>query len=252
LDLLVGYLQAHFESTIKTLPKLLENGEITFDLLWALFPPMTIVYSVCDDSEQPHCSILDSIEEKQTISKDRYLALQVHRIHHDGKVFGEASDVLIVSDFPGVKPIQSLDAFPLRCHENMEEVKSTLIKRGRRFTSLSGVIHCAYTGLAHVKRHREKTFKFNVKGRLMVDPLSFKEHNPNYSNPRIYGTSRRIGSTLVDKGDYALEVLGDGGNSITMSRPRTSFKPEDMTDEEFLICSATVLGFTLDKRAWGR
>jgi len=254
LELLVRFLQSHFASAIKTLPKLLEHGEITFDLLWALFRPNSIVYSVDEHSEQPECTMVDFGDDKEGM-RGRFFGLDVRNINWDGKVFGEVSDIIVIYEFPGAQPITSLDAFPLEYHQDMGTVKSTLIKRGRRFTALAGVHHCAYSGLAHVKKDPPaKTVKFSAKGRLMVDSLTFREHSPNYNSPRVIGSvGRAIGGIRARMNELAGDLVDNTSDPIQAeSRSHIISDPNTMKDNDLLICSPTVLGFSLEKRIWGQ
>lgn len=242
LELLVRFLLSHFASAIKTLPKLLEHGEITFDLLWALFPPNTIVYSLDEHSEQPECTIVDFGEGKEGV-RGKFFALDVRNINWDGKVFGEVSDIVVIFEFQGAQSITSLDAFPLQYHKDVENVKSTLINRGRKFTTLAGVHHCSYTGLAHVKKDPpHKTIKFSAKGRLMVDSLTFREHNPNYNSPRVIGSvGRAIAGIRARQNSLSSDLADNTSNHVVERRSNIISDPEHMKDNELLICSPSKL-----------
>lgn len=112
LNLLVRFLRSHFASAIKTLPELLEQGRITFDLLWALFPPNSIVYSIDDHSEQPECTIVDFGEEREGM-RGKFFALDVRNINFDGKVFGDVTDIVVLWEFAGAQSITSVSySFP--------------------------------------------------------------------------------------------------------------------------------------------
>src|SRR5690606_4303809 len=52
LALLVDYVVTDFSPTAKRLYPLLQHHEITFDLLWALFLPNTLVYTTCPGSQE--------------------------------------------------------------------------------------------------------------------------------------------------------------------------------------------------------
>ena len=246
--MLIRFLQEHYASIIKTLPELLERGEITFDLLWTLFPPNTVVYTSCVYSEEPKCLIFDFGEER-ILKKGKFYVLQCRYLDFNGKLLGEVISNLLIPEFRGAKPIKSLEAFPLKYHQEMIKVKSELIERGRRFASLKGIHHTAYQGLAHQKRKGEP-FKFSVKGRIMVDPIAFKEHNPNYERPRVDGLSGR--DILGIRNDILNDILAEGlGLTDDIKNGRDKNKTSEMKDEEFLVCGPTVLGFSLDRRAWG-
>ena len=222
---------------------------MTFDLLWILFPPNTVVYTSCVYSEEPKCLVFDFGEEK-ILKKGKFYILQCRYLDFNGKVLGEVISNLLIPDFRGAKPITSLEAFPLKYHQEMAKVKSELIERGRRFASLKGIHHTAYQGLAHQKRKGEP-FKFSVKGRIMVDPIAFKEHNPNYERPRVDGLSGR--DILGIRNDVLNDILAEGlGLTDDIKQGGDKNKTSEMKDEEFLVCGPTVLGFSLDRRAWGK
>lgn len=222
---------------------------MTFDLLWTLFPPNTLVYTSCVYSEEPKCLVFDFGEEK-ILKKGKFYVLQCRYLDFNGKVLGEVISNLLIPEFRGAKPITSLEAFPLKYHQEMVKVRSELIERGRRFASLSGIHHTAYQGLAHQKRKGEP-FKFSVKGRIMVDPIAFKEHNPNYERPRVDGLSGR--DILGIRTDVLHDILAEGlGLTDDIKNTGDKNKTGEMKDEEYLVCGPTVLGFSLDRRAWGK
>ncbi|KAH9903164.1 P-loop containing nucleoside triphosphate hydrolase protein [Cubamyces lactineus] len=54
LNHLLSYLKETYSTTLDSLASLLEHGEITFDLLWALFVPgKTTVYTLCPVTSEP-------------------------------------------------------------------------------------------------------------------------------------------------------------------------------------------------------
>lgn len=257
LGMLVHYLQNHFASTIGSLPQLLAHGEITYDLLWALFPPNSIVYTTCVYSEQPKCLVYDHGEDKM-IKDQKYFVLSGRYLDFDGKKFGEVSGGTAIPEFRGARHITTLESFPLKYHNEREELQSRLIKRGRHFASLKGIHHVSYDGLAH-KKIQGKAVKLTVKGRIMVDPQSFREHDPNYQRPQIDGVAledlprlRRSDlhdMLLVEPGMGIPDMNGVGPHE-TKRHIDAGLKPSEMKDLQLLICSPTVLGFSLDRRVW--
>ena len=208
-----------------------------------------MVYTSCVYSEEPKCLIFDFGEER-ILKKGKFYVLQCRYLDFNGKLLGEVISNLLIPEFRGAKPIKSLEAFPLKYHQEMAKVKTELIERGRRFASLKGIHHTAYQGLAHQKRKGEP-FKFSVKGRIMVDPIAFKEHNPNYERPRVDGLSGR--DILGIRNDILNDILTEGlGLTDDVKHGGDKKKMSEMKDEEFLVCGPTVLGFSLDRRAWGK
>lgn len=220
----------------------MEHFEITYELLWALFRPNALLYTTCPGSEQPRCLIFDSGEEKWTSPGEKQFELQCRYFDYNGKSFGEVTTFLYISRFYGVKKIASLDVFPLQYHESKTEVTRNLVERGRKFTTLMGTHHCNYKGLAYIQQ-AAGPFQFTVEGRIMIDAASFKEKNPNYGSQRITKSSDAIVYIFTDQdSDMKQDQKGISSKALV---------PSEMRDEELLLCSPTVLGFSLSKRSWG-
>jgi hypothetical protein len=322
LTLFIDYITTDYASTTKRLDPLMEHQEITFDLLWTLFLPNTLVYTVCAGSNEPRCLKLDWAEQKETLDRGKYFQLDCHYVDYDGKTFGEANAVLEIDEFRGVKGIDCLGVFPLAYHREEEAVREKLINRGRKFGSLKGMHYKFYKGLAFFKRKRS-VVKVNVNGRIMLDPVTFRRINPNYrmslvkescgqtqsatagveddsenenedededgceraddeeegeinspnnmikpkakANPTTESVKRAIG-----KKPQRGYILGtDGKIKLVGAVPTPAAKkklfgtekegdglkdalvPEEMTEEELLLCSPTLLGFSFSDKLWG-
>lgn len=78
LSLLVNCIKKTYSTISNRLAALLKNGEITYDLLWALFKPHTSVFTACPGSEQPRCVEYICGEEQKTIQGQRYFHMECH------------------------------------------------------------------------------------------------------------------------------------------------------------------------------
>lgn len=324
LTLLTEYITADYSSIAKRLYPLLAHHEITFDLLWALFLPGTLVHTICAGSGQSRCLKLDWGEQKETLERGKFFQLDCHYIDYDGKTFGEATAVLEIDEFRGARRIDSLGVFPLAYHEDEAQVREKLIERGRKFGSLRGMHYKFYKGLAFFKRKRGAV-RLNVNGRIMVDPCTFRRINPNYRMSPVKESSHSATSTLGNDGDSenenededdecsrggddedeaeintptnGIKAKSNSGRANTLKRalpkkPQRSYyidtdgkinlqliggaieaatakkkvpengkergevlkeelNPEEMTEEELLLCSPTVLGFSFGDKLWG-
>ncbi len=70
--LLITYLQQAHGTTIARLRPLLAHGEITYDLLWALFKPNEILYTTCLGTHEDRGVIFDRGEKKEGSFKRKY------------------------------------------------------------------------------------------------------------------------------------------------------------------------------------
>lgn len=238
LSLLADFIKSKYASTTDHLIPLLENSEITYELLWALFKPNTIVYTTCLDTEKSLCIRFDMGEEKTTATGIIYFHLECRYLDSDGAVFGEVSAALGIAKFAGVKRIVTLAAFPFGYHPRRREMKTNLVQRGRRFVSLLGVHHLQYYGNAFFMEKGE-VVEVPVKGRIMVDAAFFRENNPNYVRPRINGLTEK---KSLDDGWFTLvpenEVKSNGR------------EPTKIKEDYLLLCSPTVRGWSFGNKLW--
>ena len=238
LNLLVDFMKNRYAPTTARLTPLLENGEITYDLLWALYKPNTIVYTTCLDTEKALCIRFDRGEEKMSSTGVTYFHMECRYLDSDGAVFGEVSTALGIAKFAGVKRIATLDAFPLAYHPRRNEMRAGLVARGRRFVTLLGVHHLQYHGNAFYMQKGELV-EVPVKSLIMVDAAFFRENNPNYVRPRISG--------LVEK-----KSLSDGWFTFEPEQEVKSSgkEPSKMMDADLLLCSPTVRGWSFGNKLW--
>jgi len=244
-DLLVNFVKMTYTSTTKHLTALLEGHEITYDLLWALFKPNTVVYTTCFGTGKPRCVKYQCGEERTTDNKVEYFHLECCYVDFDGKVFGETSIELAILKFRGTKRISSLDAFPLEYHPNKHEVKAHLVECGRKFVSLMGVHHRQYRGDAFYMR-KGQPVKVPVNSRIMIDRVFFHEANPNYTRPRIHESAKQ-------DSDESWMIFGIDDRSTDQSDQvkSTGKDPAEMNEDDLILCSPTVPGFSYGNKLWG-
>ncbi|KAJ5343369.1 uncharacterized protein N7506_003193 [Penicillium brevicompactum] len=200
LRLLIDHLKQAYSAISQRLESMLQHSHITYDLLWALFKPGSHVFATCFGTKEPRCVIFDAGEEI-TQNDETWFNLECRFIDYDGVKFGEAGIFLRVAKFRGSKPIESLEAFPLRHHPSHEQVRKDLVGRGQKFRDLAGshIRHCK--GNAFVM-NKGKVFKVNINSRVAVDAAFFHEMQPNYSRPslRDIGVKEKDGMAVIDLG----------------------------------------------------
>jgi hypothetical protein len=178
---LCRYLDDDYEDTKKTLYPLLKAGNITFDLLWALFKPNTIAYtSTYNDHDNPRCFKVDRATKEQSFIKGEWYCIEGRYLEYDGKNYGLGDFEANVESFKGSRKITSLATYPLQYHKDPETIKKQLIERGKQFVSMTGMNYRFHKGMAFQKK-RKAVAKFNINGRVMIDPATFRRINPNYA-----------------------------------------------------------------------
>jgi hypothetical protein len=242
LDLLINCVESIYLPTSRDLLPLLDHGEITYDLLPLLFKPNTLVYTTCFGTKKPRCVIYDSADEKVNGSGEKYLSMACRYLDFDGKTIGKASINLAIPKFRGTKRINTLRAFPLKYHQDENQVKADIVECGRKFVALMDVrlVHCR--GKAFYMDDGD-VVRLSVDSRVMIDPDFFLKMNPNYSRPRtdleVTRQSRSGPPSGSPPGYRSSQVKSDG------------VEPAELTEDDLLICCPTVLGLSFGEKIWG-
>ncbi|KAL9577946.1 MAG: hypothetical protein Q9212_006038 [Teloschistes hypoglaucus] len=220
LSIAIQYVYEDFGSRIADLESLLSHNEITYDLLWTIFPPKTLVFTKRTMLVQPQ--VIKVRETEYTNEQDGvYFEVTCHAIAHDGQDFGTSTMRVRIPFFDGARKIEELPCFPLKFHTQEEAVRSELVHRGRTYVSLLDAKCQEYSGAAAMEVEKfgdNKIQKFNCTGRVMVDPVTFRLENMN--------------SDLVP---YVAETNRD---------------PKTISEDDLLLCTGTVLGFSFSTKAW--
>jgi hypothetical protein len=245
LDLLVNFIQTTYKSTAQRLHSLLENGEITYDLLWALFKPNSLVYSTCFGTEKPRCVMYDDGEEGETSNGLKYYKMECRYLDYNGQVFGEASIDFAIVKFRGKKCISTLNAFPLQYHSDEKGMRTHLVECGRKFVSMLGAHHRHCQGTAFYIKGRE-AITVSVDSRVMLDAAFFRKMNPNYTRPQPNELVRN-----KTERDLFFEDYSESSNEGSLDRIKgNGVEPTNIEEKDLLICCPTVPGFSLGDKLW--
>ena len=239
LRVLVDFIENTYVATHSRFRSLLRNRHITYDLLWALFEPNADIYTTCPGTEKPMCIRCNHGTEKTRPNGAQYFCLEARRFDYDGKVFGEATIKIAIEKFQGAKQIDLLGAFPLQYHRNFKDIRTSLVECGRKFVSLIGSNqHRQYRGQAFWKDDKDEIRRLFVDGRIIVDAKFFRRVNPNYDRPQVDPTS------------WWDLWAGSDSNGREGDIKNSEVQPQELEDEDLLVCSPTVLGFSLNQKRW--
>ncbi len=245
LDLLVDFIKTTYKSTAQRLLSLLENDEITYDLLWVLFKPNSMVYTTCFGTGKPRCVIYDDGEERETSNGLKYYKMECRYLDYDGQVFGESSIDLAIVKFRGKKRISTLNAFPLQYHRDEMEMKAHLVECGRKFVSVLGAQHRHCRGTAFYMKDGEPV-KVSVDSRVMLDAAFFRKMNPNYTRPQPIELVKK-----KTNNDGYFEIFSESSSERTLDQIKgNGVEPTKIEENDLLICCPTVPGFGLGDKSW--
>ncbi|PHH80034.1 hypothetical protein CDD82_2018 [Ophiocordyceps australis] len=213
LKVLIQYLDSDYAKTKECLYPMLESGVITFDLLWALWKPNTLVFGNLYGSSDDHRVFrVDLAYHQNNIIRGECYIIEGKYLEYDGKKFGFGSFAEEMGEFQGARKITSLPCYPLRYHRDEARIRQNLIDRGKKFVALSGVHYKSYSGIAYMKRKKGAVLKFNIQhSRVMVDPAIFRRINPNYAvslvRPKDHDIVSDDGLSASDSDTYGCESM---------------------------------------------
>ncbi|GAW14684.1 hypothetical protein ANO14919_040870 [Xylariales sp. No.14919] len=235
---LLGTLASQLGSGHDVARDLIRNGVITYNYLWVLFPPGTLVYSHFSDRD---CQF----EVKKTKYGKGFLApsdkyeVRCKYIEWDGESFGWKQKLIEIQEFSGTKPIQELEAYPITYNKAPEEIQSKLLERGRKFLSLGGLHHKAYNGAIEVSG--ESSHKLRINERIIIDAQAFTQHTKQKMIAlEAQSFMRRTKQMLDIEEERALEEVA--------SNPL----PSDLSDHQIMLCSPIVKAYSLRTKCWGK
>jgi hypothetical protein len=135
LDLLLSVLKVQVGDVVQEYNDYVLNGVSTFDSLWTIFQPGSVVLSKFKGP-------LSAFELESTAYLEtecgRFLRVQFDCVDWDGMKFGRYPERIAIPEFLGTRRITTLDVFPISFCETQEEIKEALIERGKKFEELAG------------------------------------------------------------------------------------------------------------------
>jgi hypothetical protein len=227
LSVALQYISEDNASTQASLASLSEYNEITFDLLWALFPPNTTVYTKSNLLREAQICKLQKGEYGKTATGAKFYSLDLNYVSHDGEKLGWTQDTLKIGQFDGARKVQNLSVVPLDLLPGKDSIRAQLMQRGKRYMELVSAprgTYQEYVGAA-VTENREvmvcdqyKKVIFHVSGRIMLDS-----------------------STLHQQNEYT---------DLLKPSVETEVEASDLKDDDVLYCNHCIGGLAFRQKKW--
>ena len=199
LRVFLSYIRKNYRQTLARVASLTAHSEITFDLLYAVLVPGSVILRRCPITRETRAMRLVTAIKGMNQSGPYYslclAGLEASAAgddaddpdaeigwedddarHAAGTRFGYGESYVTLRHFNGVHKIHALSAFPIEYHPDAARVRAMLIARARKWAALSSVHHMQYRGTG-IKREwvqgEIKLRRFTVKARVMVDKGMF-------------------------------------------------------------------------------
>lgn len=224
IGFVLNFLYSHIGHEIDNYEAFLSMGLVCFKHLWMMFKPGSLIYH--RETDQLYYL------EKGTYTETRcgpVYALECHYVDYNGEKVGKVKRTLMINGFSNQREIGVIPTVPLEKHPEPDDLKKRLVSRAQRFLTLRGI---------HALQHSKK-------GRVMVDAKTFLRRALPGDEDRP--DSLKEGIAVCEESKCCCKVcLKD-----------IEEKPEDydhelreITYDEMLLCSSSVLGFALGSHKW--
>ncbi|KAF2161290.1 hypothetical protein M409DRAFT_59287 [Zasmidium cellare ATCC 36951] len=224
IGFVLNFLQSHIGHEIENYEAFLAMGLVSFKHMWMIFKPGSLVYH----RETDQLYFLEKGTYTETECGPVY-ALECHYVDYDGNKVGKVKRTLVIKAFSNQRELDMIPTIPLDKHLEPEALKERLKTRAKRFLALRGI---------HALHHSKK-------GRVMVDAKTFLRR-------ALPGDE-----DLPNSHKRGIVVYEDSKCCCKVCLKETDEKPEDydhelreITHDEMLLCSSSVLGFALGSHKW--
>ncbi|KAI1779542.1 P-loop containing nucleoside triphosphate hydrolase protein [Hypoxylon cercidicola] len=264
---------------LSTRDLLMQSKSITFDALWTIFSPGTIVYGrPC--LKLHHIFIVEDCQEAWPSPGDKIWSLDCWAYDWDGHHFKRRPITLTFPRFSGTRPITGLPYYPLALHDNSGEIKDHLLQRGRRYreycTAKSNTRRFKYNGKAIVDKVgfatgtqlsqwgamlRRAVLDKDVEDEgvhIPEEPIVKSEVMVDFESYYQYGPGRgSIG--IIKMGESSDECTcnhcfnnDDLGRTYYRKYDEATGEEENWEDLQFMLLPPRVLGYILREKQWAQ
>ncbi|PIL28926.1 hypothetical protein GSI_08973 [Ganoderma sinense ZZ0214-1] len=166
LGVLLAHMRNHYKETLARVATLVKNHEITFDLLYTILLPGTVIIQRCPVTREAQALKLLTASLRFS-GVQKYWSLRCEYLQYvtsedrdteqntgwgDNTAqparFGMLGAHAHIYEFDGVEKINTLSAYPMEFHPDPAALKVMLIERARKWVSLCGMHHMHYWGNA--------------------------------------------------------------------------------------------------------
>ncbi|KAK3109650.1 hypothetical protein LTR53_016861, partial [Teratosphaeriaceae sp. CCFEE 6253] len=263
-QLLHDLLATEFKDSIDSATDLKSQGVMTYEHLWTLFQPGSLVFS--KQQSQDRIFRLHSSRYGQDRNGNPVYWLTCQYVDYDGSRWGTNKLNVSIPAYEGTKPITSLPTLPLDFHGDKAGLIDRLIERGGKVEALAGSHYRAYNGVGWRMGNMGVKEKYNVKGRIVVDTHGWNRFNPNMA---VYVTALHVkdtpaaagtGGGTTAMGEYGGEdEYEDGYDDDDGGMPVDGFFADEedeenkrvtLSEEQKMICTPLVRGYALKEKMW--
>jgi hypothetical protein len=246
IELLYNVLRAELKDVIKTLEDYVDHGIVTWEHIWTIYQPGSIIYSSSHNGAHAAYKLRSGAYVKTQCGKA--FQLTVEAIDWDGNHFGRSIEAIRIFEYLGTIRILGLKAFPLSFHPHKDQVEELLINRGKKFEELAGSHYKEYNGFAVTWDKQGNEVPYHCQGRIVVDSDCFRRFSPRHLSgiehlSSTEGAKEPETESTEPESEDPTNMKYVFGQQAKEGRVR-------LTEQHHLTCLPRVRGYSLKKKQW--
>lgn len=191
---------SNLDKYFKLRPTYRSSATVTFQDLWTVFPPGTLIYGRPFQNEHQVFVVKDNVltwplKDQQRSGGRDYLPWKLEAWSYDWRdgTFRRIDYTLLFEHFEGHLPLTMLPYYPFHLHQDYEKVKEELVDRGKRFRR-----YCQ-------AKEGERLFEYQGNAVSEKTGLSNLRQDEEVSRTRLFSPCLQA---LADFIEYNRTVLG--------------------------------------------
>ncbi|KAE9375018.1 hypothetical protein N431DRAFT_482102 [Stipitochalara longipes BDJ] len=260
-----GEVRAHLEQlckvineelgpTIDQVEELEKDGQITYSLVWTLFPRGTIAVYNSKGAEWPIQAY--RIQSTRRLYSQSRFEVNTEYVFFDGIRYRFIEATLYIPLFEGKKPITSLPFYPIDVATNSELLKEQLCARGRRALDFQGIEYMQYQDSDIREAEVPDDLTRNpIQNRVIIDCFAYNKQNRPFTGKLLPGYDTEEGEDGDCKGPTSSSLDPPKKGDSNSRRPGLDQQKESslivcQDDAYLLIMYPYVGGFSLSSKTW--
>ncbi|KAL8690892.1 MAG: hypothetical protein Q9218_003763 [Villophora microphyllina] len=246
IQLFYDALKEELALSLEARDDFIAHKTITFNSLWNIFEPGTIVFTTVN---KRHVAAKLKTTSIYAAKHEDIFQLECEMIYANGEKLGWGHHRFDIPEFGGMCKIYDLPVYPLQYHRKVDKITKELVENGKKYQQMMGFHHKQYQGVA-LDSHQP----FYVDSRIIIDAKAFMCYNPDRDmvlrplkkQPKThdsYGLDT-IGEDL-EQSDSSSDEDDVGNTKATDSQPQRA-----LTNEELMLCGSAVKGYSLRNKRW--
>lgn len=132
----INVIEEDQATALRDFAKLTSLQEITWDLLWALFTPNSLVFNRHEYTEQNRLLLVRRADYCERIDESKYLQVVCDAVSDDGAAFGYSRHYFEIDKYSGARPIAELEVYPLRFRPDKDVVYARAVELGKFYVQM--------------------------------------------------------------------------------------------------------------------